>query len=155
MRPIRFFLTVFTAAIILSCNNNAGKKDIEADTTQSIPSSAWVSSLNDSTGRLEMKKSEAGGPDSLTTGSVIRYLNEQNPNVQLEISKTSHDTLFIKIPNPTYLTQQMGSTGPTMFLSAAVYNLTEIPGIRYVNFDFEEGDHASPGTFSRESFKDE
>jgi hypothetical protein len=49
----------------------------------------------------------------------------------------------------------MGSTGPTMFLSSAVYNLTEIPGIRYVNFDFEEGDHASPGTFSRESFKDE
>jgi hypothetical protein len=49
----------------------------------------------------------------------------------------------------------MGSSGPTTYFAEAVFNLTEIPGIHYVSFDFEEGDHAQPGTFNRESFKDE
>lgn len=153
-RPVVLF-TAIAVTVMLSCNNKADKTVVETDTVQSVPPSAWVSTLNDSSGKLEMKKTENAGPDSLTTGSVLRFINQQNPNVQLEYVKSSADTLFIKIPNATYLTQQMGSTGPTMFLSAAVYNLTEIPGIRFVNFDFEEGDHASPGTFSRESFKDE
>jgi len=32
--------------------------------------------------------------------------------------------------------------------------MTEISGINNVSLDFEEGDHASPGIFTRESFKD-
>ena len=82
-------------------------------------------------------------------------MNNNWPHVQLEIVKTSGDTLFIKIPQSTYLTQQMGSSGSITYLAEAVYNLTEIPGIHYVNFDFEEGDHAQPGTFNRDSFKNE
>jgi len=75
--------------------------------------------------------------------------------VQLAFVKTSGDTVYLKIPDPMYLTQQMGSSGPTIYLAQAVYSLTEVPGIKYVNLDFEEGDHASPGTFNRDSFKDE
>jgi spore germination protein GerM len=75
--------------------------------------------------------------------------------VRLVFIKSSGDTAYLKIPDATYLTQQMGSTGPRLFLSGLVYTLTSLPGINYVNLDFEEGDHAAPGTYSRESFKDE
>jgi len=40
-------------------------------------------------------------------------------------------------------------------MATATYTLTEAKGINYVDFDFEEGDHAVPGTYSRESFKPE
>jgi len=102
-----------------------------------------------------MKKVENAGPDTLSAAGVVTYLNTINSNVKLEFSKTSHDTIYINIPNATYLTQQMGSTGPTMYFASVVYNLTDIPGINYVTFDFDEGDHASPGTYSRNSFNDE
>ena len=142
-------------AFMMACNNKADNKEVETDTVQVLPASAWVATLNDSTGKLEMVKSENSGPESLTDSAVVRYINTLNPSIKLVYSKTSGDTIFIKIPEATYLTQQMGSTGSIMFMSAAVYNLTEIPGIKLVNFDFEEGDHAAPGNYSRESFKNE
>ena len=49
----------------------------------------------------------------------------------------------------------MGSTGPELYFAEAVYNLTEIPGIRFINFSLTEGDHAGPDTYSRDSFKPE
>lgn len=142
--------------LVLACNNKAEKQETETiDSTKTVAPSSWTASLNDSSGRLEMKKNEFQGPDSLTATSIIKFLNLQNPSVQLEYVKQSGDTLYIKIPKATFLTQQMGSTGATMYLANAVYNLTEIPGITKINFDFEEGDHASPGILTRESFKDE
>lgn len=141
--------------LLISCNNKADNNEVVEDSTRVVQSSSWMATLNDSTGQLEMKKNEAMGPDSLTATSVVNYLNTQNPNVRLEYVRTSNDTLYVRIPEEMYLTQQMGSTGPTMFFAGAVYNLTEIPGITHVNFDFEEGDHASPGTLNRASFKDE
>jgi hypothetical protein len=73
----------------------------------------------------------------------------------LVLIKTSGDTVYLKIPEATYLTQQMGSSGPTMYFANLVYNLTEIPGIKNINVDLLEGDHAQPGTFNQDSFKDE
>lgn len=143
------------AAGIASCGSNKKKNQAgdEADTTRALVS--WEASLNDSTGFIEVNRSGQDGPDSLTITSVIAFLNSQYPNVQLEYIKTSADTLFISIPDAMYLTQQMGSTGPALYFAAAVYNLTEIPAIRHVNFDFEEGDHAQPSVLTRESFNKE
>jgi hypothetical protein len=155
MKNLIAVVASFGFLIFLSCNNSADKNEVVEDSTEVVQSSSWIASLNDSTGHLEMKKNEAMGPDSLTATSVINYLNTQNPNVRLEFVRTSNDTLFVRIPEAMYLTQQMGSTGPTMFFAGAVYNLTEIPGITHVHFNFEEGDHASPGTLNRESFKNE
>jgi hypothetical protein len=93
--------------------------------------------------------------DSLSPENVIGFLNKNNPHIRLELVKISTDSIYLKIADAMYLTQQMGSTGPTLYFSEVVYNLTEITGIRYVTFDFEEGDHAGPGTFNRDSFKDE
>jgi hypothetical protein len=154
---MKFFPILTLAGVLFTaCNNKADQPVADGDTANLAPLIySWQASLNDSSGKLEVKKSDAVGPDSLSVPAVITYLNTANTNVQLTFVKTSGDTVYLKIPDPMYLTQQMGSTGPTIYLAQAVYNLTEIPGIKYVNLDFEEGDHASPGTFSRESFKDE
>ncbi|HUR66362.1 MAG TPA: hypothetical protein VMZ03_08405 [Chitinophagaceae bacterium] len=151
------FLLLLTM-IIASCGNN--KKD-EKSETQAPDSVAlqyfygWEATLNDSTGKLEMKKKEGAGPDSISVGAIISYLNRTNTHVQLELVKVSNDTVYVKIPDATYLTQQMGSTGPVLYFSEVVYNLTELAGIKYVNLDFEEGDHASPATLNRDSFNDQ
>ncbi|MBP6416930.1 MAG: hypothetical protein KA330_10770 [Chitinophagaceae bacterium] len=152
----KYLIILSACLVIISCNNKADQPGADDDTaTAAELVYSWQAVLNDSTGRLEMKKSEAAGPDSLSPAAVITYLNTLNTNVRLELVKTSGDTVYVKIPDAMYLTQQMGSTGPTLYFSEAVYNLTEIPGIRFVNFDFEEGDHASPGTLNRESFNNE
>jgi hypothetical protein len=152
MKKNRFLL--FNMLLLVACNNNKADEPVpEENTTAEVFS--WQAVLNDSTGNLELRKRESAGPDSLAPEAVVRFVNASFPNIVLQLVKTSHDTLFLKIPDAHYLTQQMGSTGPELYFAEAVYNFTEIPGIRFVNFDFEEGDHAQPDTFSRDSFKKE
>ena len=106
----------------------------------------WQVTLNDSSGNLEMKKVLTGNIDSLSQQSVLTYINTENPKIKLEYLRSSGDTVYLKIQDATILTQQMGSAGASMYLAGVIYNLTEIPGINYVNLDFKEGDHAQPGT---------
>lgn len=144
-------LSIYSSVLLLfivSCSNN---KPEEAETPVA-EIYLWEAGLNDSTGLLQMKKIISPVVDSLSVTSVTGYINGEDSNIQLEYVKTSGDTVFLKIPDAEYLTQRMGSSGPTMYLAGVVYNFTEIPGIKYVNLDFEEGDHAQPGTYSRENF---
>lgn len=60
----------------------------------------------------------------------------------------------VEVVDGEYLTQRMGTTGAHYYLTAATFSLTEAPGVRAVDFIFEEGDHAAPGVYTRESFKD-
>lgn len=149
-----FYLAAATL-LIASCGNNKSDDETNEDVEITEQTFVWQSNMDDSTGKLKMSKDKPIGNDSLTTETIIAYLNSANPQVQLEFIKTSNDTIYLRIPSANYLTQQMGSTGPMMYFAAAVYNLTELPGITHVNFDFEEGDHASPSVLNRESFKDE
>ncbi len=151
-----FSYLFFIGLLAVGCNNKADQPGTDDDTVDMAPPlSSWQATLNDSSGRLEMKRVETAGPDTLSAAAVISYLNTTNSNIQLALVKTSGDTVYLKIPDAMYLTQQMGSTGPTIYLAQVMYNLTEIPGIKYVTLDSEEGDHAAPGTFNRDSFKDE
>jgi hypothetical protein len=145
-------IPVIVCCIAIACKNSADEPIAEEDSLNRVESYLWQSGMNDSTGKIEMKKVPSN--DSLSTQSVIDFLNKDNPNVKLELVKTSNDTIFLKIAEATYLTQQMGSSGPELYLAEVVYNLTELPGIKQVTLDFEEGDHASPGTFNRDSFKE-
>jgi len=72
----------------------------------------------------------------------------------LVFQKISKNTAYIKIVNDFYLTQQMGTTGADAFLAKATFTLTEYEGVDSVYFIFEEGDHAIPGKYSREDFKE-
>lgn len=89
----------------------------------------------------------------LTPELIANTLNSKWPNIQLVFVKQNKDTVFVSIPNSEYLTQRMGSSGSETYLVNAIYNFTEIKGVKYLNLDFAEGDHLMPGTFSREGFK--
>lgn len=148
----RYLIALPALLFLIACGNNKADAPEEKQDTVAVEYS-YEATLNDS-GKLELKK-VIGAPDTLTSAAMIDFLNKRYVNVQLKFERTSGDTLYLSIPEATYLTQQMGSTGPQLYFADIVYNLTEIPGIHYVNFDFEEGDHASPATLNRDSFKEE
>ncbi len=83
---------------------------------------------------------------------LLHRLNElfkQSHQPRAILQKIEGDTAFIRIAEEQRLTQEMGSTGATAYLQAVTYTLTSIPSIQYVAFDFEAGDHAMPGRYSR------
>lgn len=149
--------TLVLLFLLASCNNSADKaKETEEDTVETVMTRLiWQAGLNDSTGRLEMKQVPATEPGELTVPDILDYINHTNPEITLTHIKNSGDTVYLRIADATYLTQRMGSSGPEAYLATVVYNLTDLPGVQYVNMDFEEGDHASPGTFSRDTFKND
>ena len=99
-----------------------------------------------------LKKNPALTTVSVNVDSVINGLNMQYEDILLEKTAIKKDTLKLRIRDSDFLTNQMGSSGPDQYLSQAVINLTSVPGIKYVQIDFKEGNHASPGTWSRKDF---
>lgn len=102
------------------------------------------------------------GPDekplpykSIRNGSPQRLLGELNAlfrqsNLpQVVLQKIEGDTAYIHIDDDQRLTQEMGTTGATAYIQAVTYTLTSVPSIKSVAFDFEAGDHALPGRYSR------
>lgn len=90
----------------------------------------------------------------MTPQQVIEAANIKYPEVRLVLVKVKRPTAYVRIPDASYLTQQMGSAGAESYLAEITYSFTEIKGITSVNFEFTEGDHASPGTYTRENFAD-
>jgi len=71
---------------------------------------------------------------------------------KLKLKNIKDQVVNIEVINAEYLTQRMGSTGAEEFLAVATFTLTEYNNIKFVNFIFEEGDHAVPGLYSRQYF---
>ena len=152
-------LFVFLAAGLFACNNNADNKSATEDTIEEIiveqtpeqrlPYKLVYDSLSGNfSAQVQGKLS-----DTATAAGILADINTLWPEVQAVYQKTAGDTIFITIPDSEYLTQRMGSSGPASYMTLVVYSLTELPGIHRVNFKFEEGDHATPGTYTRDSFK--
>lgn len=131
---------------------SCGSSDSEAEALPAPEITMWNID-QDSIGNLTKSQILAPDVDTLSPDVIINYMNNNNPNIKLVYNKLSGDTLFLKIPDATFLTQQMGSSGPEIYMAEVVYNCTELPGIKFINIDFKEGDHAQPGTYKRESFK--
>ena len=112
----------------------------------------WMAVVDSTTQKITMKPSDLVKTEDLSTSNVIIALGSKYPELKIELQKQQNDTTFINIPNATYLTQSIGSMGAKIFMAEVVYSFTQIPGIKFVNFSFKEGDHASPGTFSRVDF---
>ncbi|HSO86329.1 MAG TPA: hypothetical protein VLQ91_07255 [Draconibacterium sp.] len=104
------------------------------------------------TGNEELIQLRPVEKDVLTGESMEKIINKTWPRVQIKYLGTSNDTAFISISESEVLTQQMGSAGAESFMVSTVYSFTEINGIKYVSFDFEAGDHASPGVYNRNSW---
>lgn len=99
-------------------------------------------------------KNKEVNADTLSPIKLVNFINaiEGHDKIHLEFIKTHLDTIFVKIKESTYLTQRMGSSGAKDYMSTTTFTLTELKGIKKVNFNFEEGDHATPGTYSREYY---
>ena len=156
-----YFITVL-AGIIFSCNTKqTDKKFSSTDTTFNTVTDSnpiitdahyfWSAELGPKNGVI-INKLRPVATDSLTPDHIIQLLNEVYPEILLQLDKVSNDTMFVKISNSKYLTQQMGSSGPEVYLADVTYNLTEIAGINFVAVLFKKGDHAQPGIFSRTDF---
>lgn len=101
----------------------------------------------------KLKQPETPAKPKMAPQEMVSALNASYPEIHLDLKKISNDTAYIDIPESAYLSQQIGSTGAYNYMATAVYNLTELDNVRYVHFYFREGDHAAPGTYSREDFK--
>ena len=129
-----------------------GGNDTETETLPATEISLWDADM-DSVGNLVMEKRLTPELDTLSVNTILSHINSSNPTIVLEQVRVTADTLFLRITDAHYLTQQMGSSGPDVYIAEVVYNFTELPGIRFVHLDFEEGDHAQPGLFKREDFE--
>ena len=146
---------------LIACNNEGSQKDIPEDTVivaEETPASApdrllWVSVYDTSKNQFYLKQQRTINTDTLTTASLISDLNAAWENIKLVFVKTSNDTIYVAIPDSKFLGQQMGSAGAQAYMASTTYNLTELKGIRYVNYDMPSGDHISAGIYSRKDFE--
>jgi hypothetical protein len=153
MKKLFFLLAIGGLA---ACNNSSDKTSNSAFSGDTL---AFGQNSNDTLFFWNVNSEENTRKKVLTQDivnpnleAVINGVNMVYPDVQMQLVKQSNDTLFVSIPQSEKLTQQMGSAGASQYFATACINLFEVPGINYINFDFTEGDHARPGTFSREQF---
>lgn len=161
---------LFISLFVFGCNSNENNNEeviheTIRDTLSANPSadsaltvinrpSLWTVEMQDNSKAEKLKKPADTKIKTLSVAQLISALNNNFSEVQLHYSKISHDTIYVTIPDSEKLTQQLGSTGAYNYIATAVYNLTELKDVKYVNFDFKEGDHAVPGVFSRGNFKE-
>ncbi len=112
----------------------------------------WGYDYNQQTEEFELKQLRSVDNVTLTGETLEKIINKSWPAVQIKFIRTSNDTVFVSIPDSKVLTQQMGSAGAESFMISTSFSLTELEGINYVSFDFEEGDHARPGVYNRNSW---
>lgn len=157
-------ITVFVL-ILFSCRNdsreNAGEKsasdpatEIAEDVGAPLPSLPYIAVFNEESEQLEVDKNPDFDRSLLSVDALTQALIANYPEINLEVDRVSNDTLFIKIIDAQHLTQQMGSSGAQMYIMEATYAYTELPGVNVVQFDFAEGDHAVPGSYTRDRFKE-
>ena len=161
------FIVFVILTLLLSCNSGNEKNvnpDVEIeDTVFESPSTASGDSALyirnksllwqiDSKG-FKLQKPKVPGIDTMSAKNIIQLINTNYDSIHLDYVKTSHDTIYVHIPHSEMLTQRIGSTGAEIYMASATWSLTELKGVKYVNYDFQEGDHASPGVYSRNNFK--
>jgi hypothetical protein len=165
MRKAIFEFILFL--IILGCTDTkqakpvldepANETTVMADSNESSfvyneSEAIWGFVIDTLTGDEKLVQLKPVENEALTGEKIEKIINNTWPRVQIKFLKTSNDTAFISIPESEVLTQQMGTAGAESFMVSTVYSLTEIKGIKFVSFDFEMGDHASPGVYNRNSW---
>ncbi len=111
----------------------------------------YNASYNETTQKIELNQTVIQG-NHLNVEEMVTAINTKYPKIALKFLSRKRDIIYAKIANAEYLGEQMGSSGSMIFLAEATFALTEIEGIKAVNFNFQEGDHAAPGTYTRNDF---
>ena len=156
MRVLIFVLLGFT--LLSACRNEREPTVSDADSVGDSVGSKEINlppynvEINEKTGQLSLVRSnqnlEGAGVDD-----IVAAINKKYPDIKLDLVKAGNDTISLKIDDATQLTQGMGSAGAESYLAELTYSLTELKGVKAVRLDFEEGDHAMPGVYTRDDFK--
>lgn len=166
---VKQLLNLITLFVFISCSSNSTKEqevsDVEiedtvfessnntgSDTASVIKNApAWTADFEESTNTYKIHRALNARLDTLSAQDLVSMVNRDS--IHVAFIRTSHDTIYVSVPNSEYLTQRIGSTGAENFMATTTFTLTEMKGIKYVNYKFTEGDHASPGVYSRDDFK--
>ena len=150
------------AITILGCDNNAKEAPKEEFTETAIPESVMIEATGSnpasvlfvwkSSPDFTKEYNNQFKPEILHVDSLIKGLNEMNEKILLQKVKISGDTIYTEIKDSRYLGNEMGSTGAEIYIADLVLNLTEVPGIKYVQLQLTEGSHVQPGTWSKKDF---
>jgi hypothetical protein len=154
---------------LFSCNNpGADNEAASADTSFIEQDSAlvsneenpmqfknlvWVGVFDSAKQDIELKQQRLVNPDTLTATKLISEINAAWDGIKLEFRKISNDTLYVAIPKALYLHNKWEAAEHTVIIASTTFTLTELKQIKFVTYDFEEGDHLSPGTMKRSDFK--
>lgn len=158
MRIIGFFLLAFV--FLSSCRNvtdqTASDKDstaISTEESKEITTPFYTVEFDEKTQALNLVRGDEtiSGVD---VADVVRVMNKKYTGIKLDLVSSGNDTVAVKIDDATKLTQGMGSMGAEAYLAELTYSMTELDGIKAVKIDFEEGDHAMPGVYTRGDFGD-
>ena len=153
----RYLLTLCLVALVVACNNEASNETKAAANAE--PPQQWFVTdtviVWDCSAETKVKKKIDGYKDSVTVPQAfVNGINKTYNEIKLEFDRMSSDTVFIKIPDATWLTDRAGNSGAEQYLSFAALNLLETKGMHYVHFEFTAGAHARPATWSRKDFSD-
>lgn len=150
-----------------ACQNERKSAPPEADPVDLTPAETPVEAIeglpalpyfvyfDEQAERMEIERDASFDRAALQVDSLTQLFRMHYPQVPLAVTRQEGSTLHLEISDPTYLTQQMGSSGAKTYLVEVTYAFTEIAGIDEVNIVFEEGDHAIPGAYNRNSFKND
>jgi len=165
---MRILFILSALAFLCACSNQDTDKDVVTeDTLLHEPESTspgiedhiqfknlvWLPVFDSAKGAVVLKQQRQVDKDTLTAEKLIKEINDSWDGINLEFLKISHDTIYVAIPESSVLTQQMGSSGAYSYISSTTYILTELKSIKFVDFDFVEGDHLAPGTMKRSDFQ--
>jgi hypothetical protein len=159
---------VILSLLFLSCNSNEksnSNEDVQTldtvydtpvitgtDSTLFAKNQSLLWQVRDSNG-FKLSKPVKRGINTMSANNIVDLINNNYDSIHINYLKTSHDTVYLTIPHSESLTEKIGDTGAENFMASTVYSLTEVKGIRFVSFDFNGGDHAMPGVYTRDDFK--
>lgn len=169
MYKFKLICTLIVTITFCSCNSSEDKKaevvegtitdtvtsiSLSADSTQTFINRSLIWTVNEAEpGEEKLKKPETAIPETFSSAQLIDVLNSNFPEIRLDLVKISHDTMYVDIPDSKRLSTGIGDTGAENYMASATYTLTELKNVKFVNFKFPPGDHAEPGTYSRQDFK--
>ncbi|HET9466174.1 MAG TPA: hypothetical protein VFO71_11630 [Gemmatimonadales bacterium] len=129
-----------------------GQKSIIEKLANKGDPGVWTLELNDPAGAFEPRLLERYPADQATAKRIVTGLNLLHRSPGLDLVAQRAATVYVRVKDPEHLTQRMGTTGARVYLGSVVVSLTSLPEVELVHFDFPEGDHATPGFFSRAAF---
>jgi hypothetical protein len=168
MQKMKLASVILIVCLIFGCNSNDNNK--EETVNETVTDTVSASSSSDTAKTIvnhtmiwsvqpqgaENEKLEAPQNiklDTLSSTQLIQLINNNFPDIHLDLVKISHDTIYVNIPDSKKLTNGIGDTGAENYLASATFTLTELKNIKFVNIAMKAGDHAEPGVYTRDDFK--